>query len=62
MTTKGNIFKDVDFIAYGKSIYNSIVIIFTPITNLFSIPKDVNFLFNSFLYLMKVIMLLFFYS
>ena len=60
MTTRGNIFKDFDFIAYIKSTYNSIVLIFTPIINLFSFPTDVVSLFNSFLYFIKVIMLLIF--
>ena len=52
--------RNVDPIAFLNSVYNSIVIIFTPITNLFSIPKDISFLFNSFLYFMKVLMLLIF--
>jgi len=60
MTTGSSSSRNFDPIAFFYSIYNSLAIIFTPITNLFSIPKDVNFLFNSFLYLMKVIMLLIF--
>ena len=60
MTTGSSSSRNFDPIAFFYSIYNSLVVIFTPITNLFSIPKDVNLLFNSFLYLMKVIMLLIF--
>ena len=60
MTTESSSSRNFDPIAFFYSIYNSIAIIFTPITNLFSIPKDVKSLFNSFLYLMKVIMLLIF--
>lgn len=60
MTTGSSSSKNFDPIAFFYSIYNSLVVIFTPITNLFSFPKDISFLFDSFVYFMKVFMLLIF--